>query len=865
MARVRNRNRQPFSLHPLERRVLLATYFPADGPAFAADLNRATFGDTIVLTAGTTYTGSFVLKDKGAGTGWITIQSSQLNALPAAGVRVSPADAVNMPRIVAPGSNVPAIQTQYGAATGAHHFKFIGLEIAGPADNSGLVNLVELGTTDSVQNSLAMMPHHFVIDRCYLHSNFNTATGKYDQALRRAIALNSGSTDITNCYVAEIHENGSDSQAIGGSNGAGPYNIINNHLEAASENILFGGSGVYIPDTVPSDIVIRGNHCIKPLSWRGVWDVKNLFELKAGRRILVEGNLFENNWNSAQDGTAIVIKIDQYNSSRPWHVTEDVTFRNNIVRHAANGLAIQGRDWEGTAGSTQSPPGLVRRITVSNNLWYDLQKVPWANWKTDQIGGNFLYLTQGPLNVTVDHNTIINGRTPIIVDSVQYPTSNFVFTNNLTAHNAYGMYGANASPATGDSVFDMYFYDAGARFLKNVMMDTQAMATLYDNVTRAAPHNPNLRAVNYWPTSWTAVGFVDQANDNYRLAASSPYRNIATDGTDLGANIDAIEHASAGAINGMPFAYKVGTTLYVKFGDAPLPITLSNENGALRAGKWVSSVDFTGVTGISVTGTTGDDVLELNAPIAPPMTIADGAGNDTVLVQGVTQTFAGDIGTPSRNWGIQLGDGAQAQFNTSQHLRALALGANAKLLVTAGGSKVLRTGGLSIANFGLLNLADNDLILDYTGSASPIGSVASGAYTQVSGWIQSGRNFGYWNGATGIVTTMSSAVFPNRLTTLGVSEAADAKHITGLQTALFAGETVDATTVLVKYTYTGDADLSGRLDGDDYFIIDLHAAAAPGTPASWGWWHGDFDYAGTINGDDYFLLDSNLGRQGVVL
>src|SRR5438045_7751102 len=118
------------------------------------------------------------------------------------------------------------------------------------------------------------MPYNFVIDRCYLHPNAPSAQ------VRRAIALNSGATDITNCYISEIHENGSDSQAIGGSNGAGPYNIINNHLEAASENILFGGSGCYIPNTIPSDIVIRDNPFIKPTSWMGVWHVKNLFHLQ---------------------------------------------------------------------------------------------------------------------------------------------------------------------------------------------------------------------------------------------------------------------------------------------------------------------------------------------------------------------------------------------------------------------------------------------------------------------------------------------------------------------------------------------------------------------------------------------------------
>lgn len=860
--RDRNRaacRRSAVVMAALERRVLLTTFNPTNGAQFAANLDSAQLGDTIVLAAGTTYTGHFVLKNKTTGSGWITIVSSNLANLPAEGVRVTPADAVNMPRIVAPGANVSAIEAEYGAAVGAHHFKFIGLEIAGPADNSDLVNLVSLGTTDSIQDTLTEMPHDFVIDRCYLHSNFNTVTQDYDQHLRRGIALNSGATDITNCYIKEIHDVGAgDSQAIGGSNGAGPYNIINNHLEAASENILFGGSGLYIPNTVPSDIVIRGNYCVKPISWRGKWtQVKNLFELKAGRRVTVEGNIFENCWNAAQTGVAIVIKVDQYSASRPWHVTEDIIFRNNIVRHAAGGVTLQGRDY-----TANSPAGLLRRLSFTNNIFYDIEANPWATWSNPNlIGGNFLYLTQGPRDVTFDHNTIINGRTLVAVDTPEYLPTGFVFKNNIIAHNEYGVFSSEGG--IGDNTITQYYNDAAARFEKNVIRDDQGLATLYDNVARpvGSQYYPNVRAINFWPTSWTAVGFVDQANANFRLTAASPYNNVATDGTDAGVDQDALEHAVAGAINGIWFAYKVGSTMYVKFGDAQLPITLTTSGSNITANKWVTSLNLSGVTAISVTGTSADDTLKINAPISPPMTFADGAGNDLVEILSGTQTFAADMGTPGMNWGLQVDGGATATFNASQKLRVLTVNANGTATLSTGGAKVLRVKALSVA--GKLNLTDNDLIWDYTG-ASPIGGFVSNAYTQLTGLVASGRNGGSWNGATGIVTNMTAAIAPNRLTTLGVSEAADAKHISGTQTALFDGQTVDATTVLVKYTYTGDGDLSGKIDGDDYFIIDSHIAATTG-PASWGYWNGDFDYNGHINGDDYFLLDSNIGRQGVVL
>lgn len=51
-------------------------------------------------------------------------------------------------------------------------------------------------------------------------------------------------------------------------------------------------------------------------------------------------------------------------------------------------------------------------------------------------------------------------------------------------------------------------------------------------------------ANNYYPPSMGAVGFVDLAGGNYRLSSTSPYRNGATDGTDVGCNIDALNAAA---------------------------------------------------------------------------------------------------------------------------------------------------------------------------------------------------------------------------------------------------------------------------------------------------------------------------------
>jgi hypothetical protein len=270
------------------RQMLSTTWTPANGAAFQTALNSAQLGDTIILNAGTTYSqaGGFTLKNKTTGSGWITIQSSNLASLPGAGVRVTPADAVNMPKLQTLGGNASVIYTD----TSAHHYKMIGLDFDGPASTPSvpdphLTALLSLGTDVATQSTIASEPHHLVLDRCYMHPDTP------DRSVRRAVALNSMYTDITNCWIADIHEAGSDSQAIGGYNGSGHYNIINNHLEGASENIMFGGATTRVP-IEPTDIVIRGNEVIKPLKWMNAgYNTKNLFELKQGKNVLVEGNI----------------------------------------------------------------------------------------------------------------------------------------------------------------------------------------------------------------------------------------------------------------------------------------------------------------------------------------------------------------------------------------------------------------------------------------------------------------------------------------------------------------------------------------------------------------------------------------------
>ena len=82
----------------------------------------------------------------------------------------------------------------------------------------------------------------------------------------------------------------------------------------------------------------------------------------------------------------------------------------------------------------------------------------------------------------------------------------------------------------------------------------------------------------------------------------------------------------------------------------------------------------------------------------------------------------------------------------------------------------------------------------------------------------------------------------------------------GNQTAIWEGETVAASSLLVRYTYVGDANLDGIINGDDYFMIDTGYAAH-----ATGYVHGDFDNNGRIDADDYFIIDSHYNKASTPL
>jgi hypothetical protein len=457
-------------------------------------LDAAEPGDLILLPPGAEFVGNFVLPRK-QGDGWITVRSEiRRHGIPYADTRIGPQHASHLAAIRSPNGQ-PALRT----APGAHHWRLELLEFrpAGSVD----ATLVALG--DSSQRTLDVVPRDLVFDRCYFHGD--PARGQ-----KRGLALNSAATTIVNSYFGDFKHRSEDAQAIAGWNGPGPFVIENNYLEASGENFLLGGADPSIPGLVPSDLTFRRNLVARPEEWRGAgWQVKNLFELKNARRALIEANIFERNWSHAQSGYAILFTVANTDGRAWWVTVEDVTFRNNVVRHAGSGVNVLARDQHG------DPSGVARGIRIAGNLFYDIDKSRWGG------AGIFLLIGEGPEDLIVEHNTVIHSGNVISAygGSAARPVTapRFIFRENLMRHNEFGVHGGGRS--IGSDSLDAYF--PGSLFARNVLAGGRASRYPPDNLFPSADEFER--------------AFVDFANHDYRLRADSPFAKAAADGGPLGA------------------------------------------------------------------------------------------------------------------------------------------------------------------------------------------------------------------------------------------------------------------------------------------------------------------------------------------
>jgi hypothetical protein len=260
------------------------------------------------------------------------------------------------------------------------------------------------------------------------------------------------------------------------------------------------------------------------------WSVKNTFELKNAQDVLVEGNVFENLWVADQPGYPIVLTPRNQNGRAPWVVVQRVMFRKNLVRHTAGGVNILGTD-------NLAPSQRTKDITIVDNLFEDLTASIWGTSRVFLIGG-------GPDNVTIERNTIRSTQSaiyylyggPLIAPT---PITNLTIRNNMSAHNSFGLFGDRFS--SGLKAFNAYMLPNGI-FCRNVLAGGNSKVYL---------GLPCGGLDNFFPTvaEWQSE-FVNFAGGDYHLRPDSKYKNVGTDGKDLGTDVDVVRAETLPALSG---------------------------------------------------------------------------------------------------------------------------------------------------------------------------------------------------------------------------------------------------------------------------------------------------------------------------
>jgi hypothetical protein len=635
-----------------------ATWHPRIGADLQNALNSAHPGDTIVLDAGSVYTGNFTLPAKANPIGqWIYIQSSALNRLPAPGVRVSPSDAPSMAKIVTPNGS-PALNP----SPGANYYRLVGLEVT-TASNQGCqphntpptncFTYELFGQSDGGMNHKNNLPDSITFDRVYMHGS-NT----YD--VREGIQGNVTNLAVIDSYISDIHQSTMDSQAIAVYLNPGPIKIVNNFLSASTEDVMFGGAGGFDDPYIPSDIEIRRNHFFKPLAWdscgaggtlssselqpNGIrcpaglgyqWVEKNNLEFKSARRVVVTGNTFENTWTSAQVGYSVLFTI-RTSQSGNIAVVDDIELASNILQNVDRGFSTLEQDDQ--CGPPSYPSctnkGESKRIWVHNNLI-----LLSTNLDVGSQGHNWAHLDGGSSHLGDAGLTdyVFQHNTALVIDGSKM--WGYIFSTNQSGcppttsstHNLWILDNVFARQPTGDCGYQ------GTTGLGYYMGDPSPLAPRYlGNVMFVPSGDP----IATWPVHnyATTVPFtyVNPGGGDDQLL--TPYWTDTSDGQLSGIDWDALQAAMGDSTLSI-----VTTSLPPGVAGVAYSATLAATGGtapyswSITAGSLPTGVRLGSSTGI-ISGTpTAPGTFSFTA------TVADSASPPNVASVGLSITITGSL------------------------------------------------------------------------------------------------------------------------------------------------------------------------------------------------------------------------------
>lgn len=243
---------------------------------------------------------------------------------------------------------------------------------------------------------------------------------------RRAIMANCSNMTVESCSFVDYKVFKQDSQAIIGWNGSFNHVIRDCKIEAASENIMYGGSDAASEDMYPRQILIENNYFTKNFAWKGQsFNVKTLFELKNVIGLTFRGNTLDGNFQDAWgQAPAITIKSANQEGGNLNARCENILIEGNYIQNVGAYFIIIGRNDAGV------PSGIMKNVTIYNNL---------CRLMNDELDGRAISITKGPINLNINHNTMYDNRHSLVEFYDNTPCEGLQIQNNIGLHGIYGV------------------------------------------------------------------------------------------------------------------------------------------------------------------------------------------------------------------------------------------------------------------------------------------------------------------------------------------------------------------------------------------------------------------------------------------
>jgi hypothetical protein len=389
--------------------------------------------------------------------------------------------------------------------------------------------------------------------------------------------------------------------------------------------------------------------------------------------------------------------------------------------------------------------------------------------------------------------------------------------------------------------------------------------------------------------------FHDFWSNQFFPGLQAPQGNLGSDG--LGNFVPHPTLPVGGTVASMNFNNTPGDQFLTLNYSAP-----RSEWDAAGGGNWSTAANWTNdavpnapdaIATLGALAGAGARTVTLDIPVSLQRVVFDSAGGYTIAASGGNAlTIAGNPATPSvvvnaganviaaplvlgstTNFGVATGASLDVTGDLTATGRAVVksgggllqvknvrgdslnvVEGTARIAANGTAAGVSRMNALIIAGgptspTATLDLTNNGLVLDYTPPPPPPPEGDDNSpFDETRALIISGRAGGAWTG-TGITSSLAAAN-PNTHG-IGIAEASDVLGATG---GTFMGQEVDGSTVLVRYTRLGDANLDGTTGIGDFSLLGANFNTAG------NWAQGDFNYDGNVDIGDFSLLASNFNQ-----